>query len=105
VAVPALQLLPATGRRSHYRRAVHGMASGCDPASGEPHCWRSAEREGADMSLFYRFRRWRLGRRIQLLADQIDRMQALARFAEEEEGRIESELIALWAEYAKWSKP
>lgn len=53
------------------------------------------------MSLFYRFRQWRLGRRVQFLADQIDHMQALARFAEDEESRIEAELIDLWAEYAE----
>ncbi len=53
------------------------------------------------MSLIDRFRHWRLGRRIQRLADRIDEMQALVRFAEEEEGRIEAELIDLWAEYAE----
>ena len=53
------------------------------------------------MNLIKRFRQWRLGRRINRLAEQIDHMQTLVRFAEDEESRLEAELIDLWAEYAE----
>lgn len=57
------------------------------------------------MSLVDRFRHWRLGRRIQRLADRIDEMQALQDFARREEERLDADLVDCWIEYAERCAP